>query len=68
MLTFGDDIERVKLKDVCVDFIVPMRDKPKKFDGNIPWCRIEDINGKYLDDSKSEQYVSMETVNEMCRF
>ncbi len=65
LLTFGDDIERVKLKDVCVDFIVPMRDKPKKFDGNIPWCRIEDINGKYLDDSKSEQYVSMETVNEM---
>ena len=34
------------LKQICLDFIVPQRDKPKVFDGNIPWCRIEDIEGK----------------------
>ena len=37
-----------KLSDQFSDFIVPMRDKPKKFGGNIPWTRIEDIEGKYL--------------------
>jgi len=56
---------KVKLKDVLSDFIVPMRDKPKRFDGTIPWCRIEDIKGKYLSDTLSQQYVSEETVQSM---
>ena len=46
-------------------FIVPMRDKPKEFSGSIPWTRIEDIEGKYLNGSLSGQYVSEETVNNM---
>ena len=54
-----------KLKFVCNDFIVPMRDKPKVFDGDIPWCRIEDIKGKYFNTSLSGQYVSEKTVKEM---
>ena len=54
-----------KLKDVCVDFIVPQRDKPTRFDGNIPWCRIEDIEGKYLNGSLSNQNVSMDLIKEM---
>jgi len=45
--------------------IVPMRDKPKRFDGNIPWLRIEDLDGKYISDSKSNQRVSFSTVKEM---
>ncbi|EEM43151.1 hypothetical protein bthur0004_8820 [Bacillus thuringiensis serovar sotto str. T04001] len=45
--------------------IVPMRDKPTKFDGDIPWIRIEDFNGKYISDSKSRQYVSKELVKGM---
>lgn len=45
----------VKLGEVCVDFIVPQRDKPKSFDGDIPWCRIEDIEGRYLNGSKSNK-------------
>jgi len=56
---------KVKLKEIISDFIVPMRDKPKVFDGSIPWCRIEDISGKYLIDSKSNQRVSNETVKKM---
>ncbi|MGM9953554.1 MAG: restriction endonuclease subunit S [Intestinibaculum porci] len=42
-----------------------MRDKPKEFGGNIPWTRIEDIEGKYLNDSLLQQYVSEETINQM---
>ena len=54
-----------RLSDVCVDFIVPQRDKPRIFDGNIPWCRIEDIEGKYLNGSLSGRLVSMKTIQQM---
>ncbi len=55
----------VPLKDVCLDFIVPQRDKPTAFDGNIPWCRIEDIEGRYLNGSKSGQNVTKELADKM---
>jgi type I restriction enzyme S subunit len=42
-----------------------MRDKPKEFGGKIPWTRIEDIEGKYLNGTKSNQYVSESTVKMM---
>ncbi|MBS4014973.1 MAG: restriction endonuclease subunit S [Candidatus Latescibacteria bacterium] len=45
--------------------IVPMRDKPQEFDGDIPWIRIEDFNGKYISGSKSDQKVSETTVVNM---
>ena len=45
--------------------IVPMRDKPKKFDGDIPWIRIEDLEGKYVFRSMSNQKVSEQTIKEM---
>ena len=45
--------------------IVPMRDKPTSFDGNIPWIRIEDFDGKYIDKSKSNQNVSEELIKNM---
>ena len=53
------------LKETCTDFIVPQRDKPKVFDGTIPWCRIEDIEGKYLNGSLSKQLVSKDTIKQM---
>lgn len=62
---FSDDWEQHRLSDEFNNFIVPMRDKPKKFGGNIPWTRIEDIEGKYLNDSLSGQYVTEETVEQM---
>lgn len=55
----------VELKSVCTEFNVPMRDKPKVFDGNVPWCRIEDIQGRYIYGTTSEQYVSAETITDM---
>lgn len=57
--------ERKKLDAIISNFIVPMRDKPKELNGEIPWCRIEDFEGKYLSESKSGQGVSLKTVKEM---
>ena len=55
----------VRLGDVCNEMLVPQRDKPKSFGGDIPWCRIEDIEGKYLNGTKSSQYVTQSTVDSM---
>ena len=57
--------EWIKLMNVCEDFIVPQRDKPTEFTGNIPWCRIEDIEGKYLNGSRSHQLVTKELADKM---
>lgn len=59
------DWELKRLKQFVDQFIVPMRDKPKFLDGNIPWCRIEDFEGKYLYKSKSNQGVSKNVVRDM---
>ena len=48
-----------------VDTIVPMRDKPKNLNGPIPWIRIEDLDGRYIESSKSGQGVSKSTIEEM---
>lgn len=55
----------VNLEEVINEFIVPMRDKPKVFDGDIPWCRIEDIEGNYLNGNKESRFVSEKTIKEM---
>jgi len=47
------------------ELFVPMRDKPKKFDGDIPWLRIDDLDGKFASDSKINQRVDKETVKKM---
>jgi len=60
-------MDKIKLIDVC-DVIVPMRDKPKIFvneDEWIPRCRIEDIDWKFLNTSKSNRFVSKKTIDEM---
>ena len=58
-------VEWKKLGDVCKDVIVPMRDRPKIFDGDIPWCRIEDIEGMYFNKSLSGLKVSDDVIKEM---
>lgn len=57
--------ELKKLEEVCEKFIVPQRDKPKKFGGNIPWCRIEDFDGRYLTKSKTGKCVSQDLITSM---
>lgn len=60
-----EGVEYLPLIALCEDVIVPMRDKPKVFDGDTPWCRIEDLEGFYFNDSLSGQYVSQETIRKM---
>jgi restriction endonuclease S subunit len=62
---FSGEWEVAPLQHYVRDFIVPMRDKPKNLSGYIPWCRIEDFNGKYLFESKSAQFVDDQSVREM---
>lgn len=47
------------------DTLVPMRDKPADLDGEIPWIRIEDFEGKFISGSRSDQGVSADTVDVM---
>jgi type I restriction enzyme S subunit len=42
-----------------------MRDKPPFSKSGIPWCRIEDRDGFLLNRSKSSQFVSDVTIQEM---
>lgn len=45
--------------------LTPMRDRPENLDGPIPWVRIEDFEGKYIESSKAGLGVSMKIVKEM---
>ena len=62
---FSGEWEIRALRSFVRDFVVPMRDKPKRLSGHIPWCRIEDFVGKYLTGSKSGQHVDEQTIREM---
>lgn len=43
---------KIKLKDV-IQIIVPTRDKPQNFTGNIPWITLPDLTSSiYVEDSK----------------
>jgi type I restriction enzyme S subunit len=53
------------LRKFVRQFIVPMRDKPTRLTGDIPWCRIEDFDGTYLEGSKSGQGVDADTIQAM---
>ncbi len=50
-----------KVGEICKS-IVPGRNKPKKFDGNIPWITLPDIEEIYITSSKSGLKVSREEV------
>ena len=54
-----------RLASLCSDILVPQRDKPTVFDGDIPWCRIEDIEGSVITGSKTGRHVSEETIRQM---
>ena len=53
-----------KLK-TYTSMLTPMRDKPEHLDGDIPWIRIEDYDGKYISTSKDGLGVSIGTVRDM---
>ena len=63
--SFAGGWEERRLGEVVSRFMVPMRDKPKQFDGDVPWCRIEDFDGMYISASRSQKAVSREVINSM---
>jgi type I restriction enzyme S subunit len=66
LLTFPEEgVRWVPMGEVCSDFIVPMRDRPKVFDGDIPWCRIEDIDAMSIQGSKIGLGVSEDVIQQM---
>ena len=54
-----------RLENCCDDILVPQRDKPSKFAGDIPWCRIEDVEDGLLGESKTGKVVDPKTVQSM---
>ncbi|MFY4859753.1 restriction endonuclease subunit S [Aliarcobacter butzleri] len=59
-----DDWEVVKVGEVC-DCIVPGRNKPENFNGDIPWVTTPDIVGKYISDTKSKLYISADEAKKV---
>lgn len=59
-----EDWDVVKIGDVC-DCIVPGRNKPVNFDGNIPWVTTPDITTKYICDTKSNLYITIEEAKKI---
>lgn len=57
-----EDWGSIKVQDVC-DFIVPGRNKPQKFDGDIPWITTPDlIDGRAVFFSRSGLKISKEVA------
>jgi len=44
--------------------IVPGRNKPKLFNGNIPWVTTPEISGRYIPSSKQINFISEEVAKE----
>ena len=44
--------------------IVPGRNKPKYFDGTIPWVTTPEINGRYIPSSVQKNYISKDAITE----
>jgi len=57
---FNGDWRGKKIGDIS-QCIVPGRNKPKLFDGDIPWVTTPDLKGKtYVSDTRSNYYISEE--------
>ena len=55
--------EKHAIGKICSS-IVPGRNKPKQFGGDIPWVTTPEIIGKFIPSSVQENYVSEETIKE----
>lgn len=56
-MKFPFDWDRQLIGSLC-ESIVPGRNKPKKFDGAIPWVTTPEINGRYVPSVLQKNYVS----------
>jgi type I restriction enzyme S subunit len=66
-LRFGEfegEYKEVKVGDIC-NCIVPGRNKPKKFDGDIPWITTPDINSKYIFNPKECLFIDRDEAKKI---
>ena len=63
---FAGKWEIKKLGDIC-DCIVPGRNKPKTFDGNIPWITIPDIEHGRINVFSASLKISYEEAQSILR-
>lgn len=60
-LEIPEEWKIVKINEITQS-IVPGRNKPKRFNGDIPWITIQDIDGMYVTDSKQSLRVTKEEI------
>lgn len=56
--------EETLVGEIC-DSIVPGRDKPLSFTGNIPWITTPCITGEYINSSSAEYYLTQQEIDEV---
>jgi type I restriction enzyme S subunit len=56
--------EEIEVGKLC-DCIVPGRDKPKSFTGNIPWITIPNLEGDYISINSAALFLTEEEINEV---
>ena len=55
--------EKYPVGDICQS-IVPGRNKPKEFDGNIPWVTTPEFQGRYIPSKLQKNYISQSVIDE----
>jgi type I restriction enzyme S subunit len=55
--------EKHPVGKICTS-IVPGRNKPKAFNGSIPWVTTPEIKGKYIPSKSQQNYISTEVLKE----
>lgn len=58
-----DGWEKQAIGNLCQS-IVPGRNKPKLFDGHIPWVTTPEIQGRYIPSKAQQNYVSNVAIKE----
>lgn len=60
---FKGEWEEYPVGEICQS-IVPGRNKPKKFDGHIPWVTTPEFQGRYIPSKLQKNYISQSVIDE----
>ncbi|MBF0658515.1 restriction endonuclease subunit S [Psychrobacter sp. NG25] len=60
---FEGEWEKYPVGDICQS-IVPGRNKPKEFDGDIPWVTTPEFQGRYIPSKLQKNYISQSVIDE----
>ena len=61
--TIPEGWSNIPIGKICHS-IVPGRNKPKKFDGDIPWITTPNITRKYISENDTNKFVSKQEIRE----